>query len=96
MRKEYHKLVRDRIPETIQWDGRSCEVRVLVEEAYLEALRKKVVEEAREVAAASEAELVKEIGDVYEVLDVLTTAFGRSFEAIRVVQADRRSDRGGF
>lgn len=55
-----------------------------------------MVEEAREVAAASEAELVKEIGDVFEVLDALIAAYGLRVEEIRDVQARRRAARGGF
>ena len=55
-----------------------------------------MVEEAREIAAASEAELVKEIGDVYEVLDALIAAFGLSVDDIRAVQERRRGEREGL
>ena len=40
MRKEYHKLVRDRIPEIIEGEGEAFEVRVLDEAAYREALHR--------------------------------------------------------
>lgn len=71
MRKEYHKLVRERIPEIIEGEGKTFEVQVLDEGAYREALRQKVVEEAQEIAEAPEEELAKEIGDLYEVLNAL-------------------------
>lgn len=66
MRKDYHKLVRDRIPEIIEEiierEGKAFEVRVLDEAVYRETLRRKVVEEAPEIADAPEEELAKEIG----------------------------------
>ncbi len=81
MRKVYHKLVRDRIPEIIEEEGKAFEVRVLDEAAYRDALRQKVVEEAREIADAPEEELAKEIGDLYEVLEAVVAAYGLSGEA---------------
>ena len=52
MRKEYNKLVRDRIPEIIRRDGRNCEIATISEDEYLQALREKLVEEAQEAAEA--------------------------------------------
>ncbi len=65
-------------------------------EAYRDALRQKVVEEALEITEAQEEELAKEIGDLYEVLDAVIAAYGLSGESIRAVQARRRRERGGF
>ncbi len=50
MRKQYHKLVRNAIPEIIQLHGGKCEVVTLTEEQYRQALREKLFEEAYEVA----------------------------------------------
>lgn len=96
MRKEYHKLVRDRIPEIIEGEGKAFEVRVLDEAACRQALRRKVVEEARVIAEAPEEEPAREIPDLYEVLDAVVSAYGLSGEVIRAVQARRRRKRGGF
>ena len=46
MRTNYNKLVRDRIPEMIQAAGGQCEVKAISEEEYLQALRRKLIEEA--------------------------------------------------
>jgi len=48
---EYPKLVRDKIPEIIKdRDGKDVKVKVLAnDDDYLEALLKKLVEEAREL-----------------------------------------------
>lgn len=97
MRKEYYKLVRDAIPDIIRDRGQTCEVNVMTEEDYRQALREKLVEEAREVVATSTlGELVTELADLQEVLDVLMRAYAISPEAVGVEQERRRSERGGF
>ena len=45
---QYHKLVRDRIPEIIEADGKTCTWETLSEEAYLQLLDKKLNEELAE------------------------------------------------
>lgn len=96
MRKEYNKLVRDRIPEIIQRDGRQYEVRVASDEEYIQLLKAKLIEESQEVAAASDDEIIKELADLYEVIDSLVSAKGIDDEAIHIKQQERRLNRGGF
>src|SRR5260370_33253826 len=72
MYKEYRKLVRDGIPEIIRRKGEQCEVAVMAEEEYRQALREKLVEEATEAAQAATLQaLITELADVQEVLDTL-------------------------
>ena len=97
MRIIYEKLVRDRIPEIMDREGVRYEVGTLDRDAFREALLAKVVEEAEELrAAASRGEVVKEIADVYEVLDALMALEGIDAGEVRDVQTARRRDRGGF
>lgn len=96
MRIDYHKLVRDRIPEIIQRDGRRCETRVAADEEFVSLLKAKLIEEAQEAATASDAELVKELADLLEVMDALIAAQGLDYNTLRAKQAERRRDRGGF
>ena len=96
MRKEYNKLVRDRIPEIIHADGLSLETRVLPEQEYNRALLAKLVEEANEAAVASSADLPKELADVYEVLDAILSTVGLDPGTVRELQNQRRLERGGF
>ena len=97
MRIIYEKLVRDRIPEIMDREGVRYEVGTLDREAFREALLAKVVEEAEELrAAAGRGEVVKEIADVYEVLDTLMALEGVDAGDVREMQAARRRDRGGF
>ena len=70
----YRKLVRDRIPEIIQSEGRRPVTRVLDEASYRQALLAKLVEEAQEASQATGADLPGELADVLEVLRALTAA----------------------
>ena len=92
---EYNKLVRDRIPEIIEAEGKTYEIEVMGQEAYRVALRTKLIEEASE-AAETDADLVKEIADLYEVIDTLISEFDLNKEAILQKQLERRENRGSF
>jgi predicted house-cleaning noncanonical NTP pyrophosphatase (MazG superfamily) len=96
--KTYNKLVRDRIPEIIEADGKKPKVRVLSEVEYKTALLEKLVEESREVLATAgeKKELIKEIGDVLEVIDALVEAYDLDKSQIEELKAKRRRERGGF
>lgn len=96
MRKTYDKLVRDRIPEIINREGRECGVEVMTDEDYRQALLEKVSEEAQEVSLAAQDDLMAEIADLYEVIDEVIAAFHLDREAILTVQKQRQLDRGGF
>lgn len=99
MRREYGKLIRDRIPEIIGEAGRRYEVRVLDEAAYRQALAAKLIEESQEVAAVGSGtrqEQVKELADVYEVLDALLATLGISEAEVMAAQRQRCERRGGF
>lgn len=46
--KVYNKLVRDKIPEIIEADGRSCKTEILSKEEYLKMVDAKLDEELAE------------------------------------------------
>jgi predicted house-cleaning noncanonical NTP pyrophosphatase (MazG superfamily) len=97
MPTDYDKLIRDRIPEIMDRAGVAYEIDTLDDPAYLAALRAKLVEEAREAAEAEgDAELVKELGDVLEVVAALTAAAGLDPDEVETVRSRRREERGGF
>jgi len=96
MRQDYHKLVRDLIPEIIRRSGRECEVMEMSESEYFQALRKKLIEEAQEAAIAKSEELVSELADLYEVIDAIMAAYGIEQDLVLAKQAQRRTERGGF
>jgi predicted house-cleaning noncanonical NTP pyrophosphatase (MazG superfamily) len=100
MRKEYNKLVRDRIPEIIQESGRECAVEGVSDSEYRDAPWQKLVEEATEAQeAAAQLELegvTMELADLCEVMDAIMDAFDIQREAVLDVQRARREERGGF
>jgi predicted house-cleaning noncanonical NTP pyrophosphatase (MazG superfamily) len=96
MRKEYNKLVRDRIPEIIRHQGSECEVREMSESEYCQALLAKLIEEAQEAATAEPQELVTELADLYEVIDTIMKVYDIDRDLVLAEQEKRRIERGGF
>ncbi len=92
----HNKLVRDRIPEIIASEGRDYATETMGDSEYRQALLAKLVEEAQEAAEAEPGELVKELADVYEVIEALLVVFDLDRDAIRTLQQKRRDERGGF
>jgi predicted house-cleaning noncanonical NTP pyrophosphatase (MazG superfamily) len=92
----YRKLVRDRIPEIIQSEGRRPVTHVLNEESYHQALLAKLIEEAQEASHATAEDLPGELADVLEVLRALTVTAGTSWLQLLALAEDKRSRRGGF
>ncbi len=97
MRITYDKLVRDNVPSAIEADGHSCCVEVLAANDYISALKRKLVEEAREALESStQDELLLELADLSEVILSLSSASGIAPEAVEATRRRRREDRGGF
>lgn len=96
MRKEYNKLVRDRIPEIIRKDGRECEFAQMSEEEYRQALLEKLIEEAQKAATAEPQELVTELADLYEVIDAVMRVYRIERDLVLAEQKRRQTERGGF
>jgi predicted house-cleaning noncanonical NTP pyrophosphatase (MazG superfamily) len=66
------------------------------EAEFSQALREKLLEEAREAASASSQDLVGELADLQEVIDTLLAVYGISREAVLTEQRRKRVERGGF
>lgn len=97
MTKIYNKLVRDKIPEIIENDGENPITRILELEEYKKELKKKLVEEAKELVLVEDNyELSKEIGDVFEVIEALEKSFNLNREEIMKIKEERKQKRGGF
>ncbi|MBU4224162.1 nucleoside triphosphate pyrophosphohydrolase [Patescibacteria group bacterium] len=97
MVKIYNKLVRDKIPEIIENDGEKPITRILDDEEYKKELKNKLLEESQEaVLAENSHELMKEIGDIFEVIEAIEKAFGLSKDEILKMKEERKQKRGGF
>jgi len=93
MRKEYHKLVRDRIPEIIEAQGQLCVSRVLDPEEYLKMVDAKLDEELAEYHSEQNLE---ELADLMEVIYAAAEARGYSEEQLEQVRLQKKAQRGGF
>lgn len=87
------KLVRDKIPQIIQADGKSPIIRTLSEEDYLQELDKKLNEEVAEYQADKS---IEEMADVLEVLYAICEARGHSLEELEIVRKEKSDKRGAF
>ena len=97
-RKIYNKLIRDKIPEIIKVDKRNPKIRIMDDEEYRQELFNKVIEEAKELIRTNgkTKEMIKEIGDIYEVIDTIIKTYDLNKDEIKEVQDKRRFERGGF
>lgn len=91
--KIYNKLVRDKIPEIIEADGKICATHILSEEEYIAALEAKLNEEVAEYQTDKNLE---EMADVLEVLQSICVARGHTLEELEAVRAKKAADKGGF
>lgn len=88
-----HKLVRDRIPEIIAAEGKTCICEELSDGAYLDFLDKKLNEELAEYQASKSLE---ELADLLEVMQAVVQARGWTWEELEQVCKDKATERGRF
>lgn len=97
MVKKYNKLIRDRILEIIKAAGERPHWRVLNKKEYLKEIKKKILEEAKELTKAkNKKEVVNEIVDIQELIDVLASELGLAKTGIKRQQKIKNKKRGGF
>jgi predicted house-cleaning noncanonical NTP pyrophosphatase (MazG superfamily) len=89
----YNKLVRDKIPEIIEKDGKTCEIEILSDEKYLEMVDAKLDEE---LAEYHKDKNVEELADLLEVIYAAVEARGSSVEELEAVRMNKYEKRGGF
>ena len=92
-RREYDKLVRDRIPEIIERSGKSCVCETLSGERYLEMLDAKLNEE---LAEYQESKSLEELADLLEVMEAVVAARGYTWNQLQAVKTEKKVARGGF
>ena len=92
------KLVRDKIPEIIKAEtGKEPETRKLVGIEGVEAILKKIAEEACELRDAKGRKNIREeLGDFSQALDKALELLHISSVELEKIKADKRERKGGF
>lgn len=91
--KRYNKLVRDRIPEIIKSDGKTCIIETLSDTQYLEMLDAELNEELSEY---QESKSLKELADMLEVMRAVVNARGWTWEQLEQIRQEKAAKRVGF
>ncbi|MFH0929970.1 MAG: nucleoside triphosphate pyrophosphohydrolase [Candidatus Moraniibacteriota bacterium] len=93
---KYDKLIRDKIPEIIQGDGKESTTHIAEDEEYFQKLQEKLEEEVREFLSSDEGHKIEEVADILEVLYAICDVKGVSREQIEEIRAQKAKNRGGF
>jgi len=97
IKKYYHqKLIRDKIPEIIKAHGGEFELRKIDDKEFEIELKKKLIEEAKELTEIPKDRVINELADVLEIIKSLSAHYKISFKNIEKYQTDKRRKRGGF
>lgn len=98
MKKEYNKLVRDRIPQLIADSNKTSITQLLFDEQeYLWALKQKLIEEANEVLKATNEEMMtKELADVLEVIEAIMKVCDIPLDNVMKVKEEKAMTNGKF
>lgn len=96
-KREFNKLVRDKVPSNVERGGEVVRKASLSGEFKLRALREKLVEEGFEVLDATVQEsIIEELADVYEIIDGILSTLGVNRNNLRQRQIRKRKKAGGF
>ncbi|MDD3477929.1 MAG: nucleoside triphosphate pyrophosphohydrolase [Candidatus Izemoplasmatales bacterium] len=93
MEKIYNKLVRDKIPEIIQKDGKKAVLRTLTEEEFLQELNKKMKEELDEYLKSGD---IMELVDLGEVMHAILAIRNMPISEYQRLRVEKHEARGGF
>ncbi len=89
----YNKLVRDRIPEIIENDGKTCRIEILTDEEYIKKVDAKLDEE---LAEYHKDQNIEELADLMEVIYAAAIARGYSVEELEAARQKKVQKRGAF
>ncbi len=92
-KREYNKLVRDRIPEIIKQDGQTPYTHTASGLELEKALWKKVEEEIKEFQVSKDP---RELADILEVIYALANFYGVKPDELESIRKQKAKERGGF
>ena len=89
----YNKAIRDKIPEIIEKDGYSCNIKTLSDQEFLVEIEKKLSEEVDEYQNDKNPE---ELADILEVIYRIAQLRGISKEKLEEIRINKVEKRGAF
>jgi predicted house-cleaning noncanonical NTP pyrophosphatase (MazG superfamily) len=92
----HNKLIRDKVCQVIEESGGEYEAKTLSDEKYGIELKKKLLEEAKEVVKASDDELMGELGDSLQVIKSIAESRGLKLSDIEKIMEEKGEKRGEF
>lgn len=92
----HNKLIRDKIPEIIEANGGTYEIKTLSDEEFDIELRKKGIEEAQEIVETPDEKLLGELADQLQVIKSIGELHGIGFEEVEKARKEKLEKRGGF
>ncbi|PFM63667.1 phosphoribosyl-ATP pyrophosphohydrolase [Bacillus cereus] len=93
----YNKLIRDKIPQIIKTNGKTCTTKTLSKNEYIKEICKKTQEELTEYLEANTKEhKLEELSDLLELINALAEHEGTTLEEINTIRKKKVEERGGF
>jgi len=96
MKKIYNKLVRDKIPQICRQDNHIPQYKVINQVRFKQELKKKLLEESKELIVADKYKLKDEIADVHEILLNIAKAYGIRWPEVEKYRKEKNKKRGSF
>ncbi len=90
----YHKLIRDKIPKTIEDTGKQCTSKILSNDEYIKTLQKKVLRNSRSTSIARIT--MRQLADLLEIIHSFAEYHGVSINKIEESRKRKPELRGGF
>lgn len=90
---KYNKLVRDKIPEIIEKDGKVAICKVISDEEKKVYLKEKLQEEVQEFL---ESDDIKELADIFEVIVALAKTLNFDEDSLLFCRYIKAAKRGAF
>jgi len=90
------KLIRDKLRAEYEKLNQKAEYRTLSKIELAEALKQKLIEEAKEIDIADRQSIVEEVADAYQVLEDMLAANDITLEEVQKVKLAKFEKKGGF
>lgn len=92
-KKQYNKLIRDRIPEILAAAGKEYKLRKLTDKEFLDYLNMKLAEEYDEYLESGQ---VEELADIMEVIHAIAEHKKVSVKELENIRLKKVKKRGAF